>query len=106
MGVLSVGGDGARDPSGLDPLAIDIVRHAAVVTVRNRSDPELIGHLCADVRFHPDMVWGFGRHFPGARPRNERLRIGLDLYPSLLRRTGGLGLFARLQRAILANRSA
>jgi len=105
LAVLSVGGDGSGNPDHLDPFAIEMVRYAGSVTVRNRSDLDLLARLGVAAHAYPDVVWSAAGRFGHVERRHAGLRIGLDLYPSMMRWSDALAVLATLQAVVLARPS-
>lgn len=104
--VMSVGGDGGTDPGRLDAFPRRLLSQAARITVRNPEDVALLRNLGVAGVHVPDLVWG-ARDMIAAPPRSGTgPRIGLDLYPSLVKRPGGVGFLAFLQAWMLRHRSA
>ncbi len=105
LAVVSIGGDGSTDPGRLDPLPKALLGHAAAITVRNPSDVVLLRNLGVASIHAPDIVWGARRMLDAPPRSDDGLRIGLDLYPSLLKRTGGPQFLVFLQALILRHRT-
>ena len=101
---LSVGGDGRR----VQPLSPSykerFINAAESITVRNPQDCNNLGARGITACFFPDIVWQTSSVFPRARRREDRMRIGLDLYPSNLWRKGALYLVPALQTLMLKRR--
>ena len=98
--LASVGGDG-RPVRRLTPAyKASLVRAARSITVRNPQDVEALQPWVHRAACFPDIVWGLGLVRPVQRRRSERLRVGLDFYPSNLIRQGALHLLPSLQAVV------
>jgi polysaccharide pyruvyl transferase WcaK-like protein len=98
--LASVGGDG-RPVLELTPAyKARLLAAARAVTVRNPQDVAALQAQGKPSAYFPDIVWGLSRVVPVERRRHERLRIGVDLYPSNLIRQRALHLLPRLQSAV------
>lgn len=99
---LSVGGDGNPAPPDPRERRAKLFSLASRMTVRNQADlalPQRAGVRCD---WFPDIVWHAGAMFPATKPgKRERLKIGIDMYPSNLLRQHGEYFVALLQLAVI-----
>lgn len=90
LGAFSVGGNGSCH-SPLTPSYKQIfLENAQYISVRNPQDLDLLRQFNIPGAYFPDVVWQTQKHFTPQVRSSPRLRIGIDLYWSILLRQNAL----------------